>query len=291
MSEICWLGQPECHEASHVGSKAANISRMAATFNVPRGFALSVEAFDRWAPDLKKGMPSVAALPDDFRKAVAEAYLQLSQAVGTDDPAVAVRSSATDEDSEGASFAGQHDTYLNIRGIDAVLDGILKCWASLYNEEALQYRQSNALDVENSRMAVLVQHLVPADSSGVVFSANPVTGNRDEIMVNMSFGLGESIVAGRVTPDSYVVSRPDLLIKSEHIAEKLVMTVSEPDGTKEVQVPRIMRSIPSGTPEHVIDAARLAASLEKSLGWPVDAEFAFHESRLYLLQARPITTL
>jgi pyruvate,water dikinase len=274
-----------------VGAKAANISQIAASFNVPRGFALSVEAFSRWSEPANPGGTDISNVPDDFKEHVATAYRQLAETVGEDTPAVAVRSSATDEDSSGASFAGQHDTYLNIIGEDAISAAIVKCWNSLQNAEAIAYRESAGIALDGARMAVLVQHLVKADTSGVVFSANPITGNRDEVMINMSWGLGESVVGGMVTPDTFTVSKGGFKITSEQIAEKMVMTVSTPDGTKEVDVPRIMRSAPSASPEQVIEAARMAVSLEEQLGWPVDAEFAFQGPDLFLLQARPITTL
>ena len=294
MSEIVWLGDQDCHDAEQVGAKAANISQIAADFKVPCGFALSVEAFSRWSEPgrLKQsGKIDIENVPDDFKEHVANAYRQLGETVGEETPAVAVRSSATDEDSGGASFAGQHDTYLNITGEDAVSAAIVKCWISLQNPEAIAYRESAGIALDGARMAVLVQHLVASDTSGIVFSANPITGNRDEVMLNMSWGLGESIVGGMVTPDTFIVSKGDFKITSETIAEKMLMTVSTPDGTKEVDVPRIMRSAPSASPEQVIEAAKMAIALEEQLGWPVDAEFAFHGADLFLLQARPITTL
>ena len=291
MSEIVWLGDQDCHDAEQVGAKAANISQIAADFKVPCGFALSVEAFSRWCEPGATGKTDIANVPDDFKEHVANAYRQLAETVGEETPAVAVRSSATDEDSSGASFAGQHDTYLNITGEDAVTAAIVMCWNSLQNSEAIAYRESAGIALDGARMAVLVQHLVASDTSGVVFSANPITGNRDEVMINMSWGLGEAIVGGMVTPDTFTVSKGDFKITSENIAEKMLMTVSTPDGTKEVDVPRIMRSAPSASPEQVIEAAKMATALEEQLGWPVDAEFAFQGADLFLLQARPITTL
>ena len=291
MSEIVWLGDDDCCAAEQVGAKAANISQIAAEFNVPKGFALSVDAYNRWCKPDSSGRTEITDVTDEFKDHVSMAYRQLAERVGEEAPAVAVRSSATDEDSGGASFAGQHDTYLNISGEVAVTDAIVRCWNSLRNAEAIAYRESAGIALEGARMAVLVQHLVAADTAGIVFSANPITGNRDEVMLNMSWGLGEAVVGGMVTPDTFTVSKGDFKITSETIAEKMTMTVSTPDGTKEVDVPRIMRSAPSASPEQVIEAAKMAAALEEQLGWPVDAEFAFQGDDLFLLQARPITTL
>jgi len=120
---------------------------------------------------------------------------------------VAVRSSALDEDGAGASFAGQHETYLNVVGAAAVAEAVARCWASVRSSRALEYRRRQGFPLDGARIAVLVQQLIPADVSSVVFSANPVTGSRDEVMINASWGLGESIVGGTVTPDTYVVRR------------------------------------------------------------------------------------
>jgi pyruvate,water dikinase len=139
--------------------------------------------------------------------------------------------------------------------------------------------------------APLVQQLVASDVSAVVFSANPISGNRDEIMINASFGLGESIVGGTVTPDTFVARKSDLSVTSQAIAEKGRMTVSVPGGTREVDVPRFLRNEASLTNEQVAEMARLVLSLEQTLGYAVDVECAYAGGQLYLLQCRPITTL
>jgi pyruvate,water dikinase len=124
-----------------------------------------------------------------------------------------------------------------------------------------------------------------------MFSANPVTGNRDEVMINASWGLGESIVGGTVTPDTYVVRKADMAAVSRHIAEKRRMTVMVSDGTREVEVPRFLRMQPTLTQEQVVEMAHLGMALERRMGHPVDVESAYHARKLYLLQCRPITTL
>ena len=140
-------------------------------------------------------------------------------------------------------------------------------------------------------MALLIQQLVPADVSAVVFSANPVNGNREEAVINASWGLGESIVGGTVTPDTYIVRKSDLTVVDRQISEKLQMTVSVPGGTNEVGVPRFMRSQPALNDAQTVEMAAMASDLEKKLGWPVDIECAIHKGQLCLLQCRPITTL
>jgi pyruvate,water dikinase len=222
---------------------------------------------------------------------LSDAYDDLAARCDAAAPLVAVRSSAAEEDGAIASFAGQHDTYLNIAGKRDVADAVIKCWASARSDRAVEYRRRQGLSLEDARVAVLVQQMVPADVSAVIFSANPVTGSRDELMVNAGWGLGESIVSGTVTPDTYVLRKSDLAVLVREIAEKEVMTVAVPGGTEEVDVPVDRRTEPALTIANLEELARLALVLEAEMSWPVDVECAFHEGVLYLLQCRPITGL
>jgi pyruvate,water dikinase len=203
---------------------------------------------------------------------------------------VAVRSSALDEDSQNASFAGQHQTFLNIRGIDALSQAVIQCWASAYHPSALAYRRQHGLNL-NPQMAVLVQQLIPADVSAVVFTANPVTGDRGEILINAAWGLGESLVSGEVTPDEFVVRKDMLSVISRQVADKQIMTVLAPVGVKNIPVPRLLRGQPSLSTDQIAEIARLGLRLEEIMGQPVDVECAYRGGFLYLLQCRPITTL
>jgi len=190
-----------------------------------------------------------------------------------------------------ASFAGQHETYLNIVGADAIIQAVTRCRESAHSERALEYRHQQGLSVEHPQIAVFVQQLVASDVSAVVFSANPVTGSRDEIMINASWGLGESIVGGTVTSDTLIVRKSDLEIIQRTVADKQRMTVSAPYGTQEVDVPRFLRTETCLTDEQVIEMAKLVLTLETTMEHPVDVECAYADGELYLLQCRPITTL
>jgi pyruvate,water dikinase len=231
-----------------------------------------------------------ASLPPELYEELVRAYRGLGERCGLDAPSVAVRSSALDEDGAGASFAGQHDTYLNVVGAEAVAEAVVRCWTSVRSPRALEYRRRQGLALDGIRIAVLVQQLVPADVSAVMFSANPVTASRDEIMINASWGLGESIVGGTVTPDTYVVRKAGITIVSRQIAEKRQMTVTVPGGTREVDVPRFLRAQPTLKDDQVAEMARLGVTLERRMGHPVDVECAWHAGQLYVLQCRPITT-
>jgi len=276
---LLWLCDPKSFDAGLVGGKAANLSRLARMYHrVPDGFSLPVTVMDE-------------AHPHDLQNEINAAISDLMACHRLDNFIAAVRSSAVDEDGAAASFAGQHETYLNIVGADAIIQAVTRCWESARSERALEYRRKQGLSVERPQIAVFVQQLVASDVSAVVFSANPVSGSPDEIMINASWGLGESIVGGTVTPDTFIVRKSDLAVINRVIADKQRMTVSAPGGTHEVEVPRFLRNTTSLNDEQVIEMAKLALTLEVTMEHPVDVECAYAGGELYLLQCRPITTL
>ena len=276
---LLWLGDPKSFDSSLVGGKAANLSRLARMYHrVPDGFSLPVTVMDE-------------VHPLDLRDEIICAISDLMNCHRLPDFIAAVRSSAVDEDGATASFAGQHETYLNIVGADAIIQAVTRCWESAQSGHALDYRRQQGLSVKRPQLAVLVQQLIAAEVAAVVFSANPITGNRDEVMINASWGLGESIVGGTVTPDTFIVRKSDLAIVQRIIADKQRMTVSAPSGTHEVDVPRFLRNTSSLNDEQVIETAKLALTLEATMEHPVDVECAYAGGELYLLQCRPITTL
>ena len=279
MNNVCWLGDDDCHHDAIVGGKAASLSRLASLHTVPHGFAIPA-------------LPAIqSSVPTALTPVITHAYRALGERCGASLPAVAVRSSALDEDGSDASFAGQHDTYLNIRGADAVLDAVQRCVRSAISSEALAYRHERGLPMVDVRIAVLVQQLVPSDVSAVVFSANPITGSRDEVMINSNWGLGESIVGGSVTPDTFVVDKQGLEVTWRDVARKDRMTVMTNTGTAEVDVPEELRTASSLDDDQVRAMTLLALKLESVVGHAVDIECAIAQNTLYLLQCRPITTL
>ena len=281
MAGVLWLGTPDCHDTLTVGPKAANLSRLAARHHVPSGFVVS-------------GLQATTeVLPAPLSEAVVEAYRTLAVRTGSPTPRVAVRSSAIDEDGSAASFAGQHATFLNVSGEEGLLAAIVNCAASAGSETARAYREAREVHPESAvpTIAVLVQLLVEADAAFVAFSANPVTGVRDEVVINASWGLGESVVSGLVTPDMYVVPTAGDGEVNAFIADKRTMTVLTAGGTHEAPVPEGLRTQRCLDDSQVREVAALASALEQEMGWPVDIEGAFVGADLYLLQCRPITTL
>ena len=278
--DVVWLGEPGAHDAGHVGGKAASLSRLAANFRVPTGFVLTANALRLAAPELARGI-----VPPQLGVRIDEAYARL----GSD--RVAVRSSALDEDGDAHSFAGQHETFLNVVGGEAIEEAVVLCFASAFTARALDYRLHVGLPVDHIGLAILVQAQILADCAGVVFSANPVNGRRDEIVINVSYGLGESIVGGTTTPDTFVVRKGDLEILACTIGEKRLMTVPVAGGTLELETPALLRDVPSVPDAVALELASLARRLETDTGAPVDIEFAVKDGNVFLVQSRPITAL
>ncbi len=281
-----FLGDARSLDADSVGSKAATLSRLAARFDVPPGFCLEAATFDR----LRGALDGDERARSELRTVVASAQEQLEARLHHRPIAVAVRSSAIGEDGYDASFAGQHETILGVRGVDAIVDAVLACWRSVSSARAEAYRRQRGIGGP-PRVAVLVQQLVDADVAAIAFSADPVSGDRDVVVVNASWGLGESLASGGVTPDTFTVRKHDLAVVATDVADKRVMTVRRDRGTAQIPVGDEWRTRPALEEQAVREVARLAIDLEKETGAPVDVECAFARGRLFLLQSRPITAL
>lgn len=298
-----------------VGGKGASLARLAgAGLPVPPGFHITTDAYHHFvashhlqepilaavaktAPDqpatLEAAARTIAALfaqhpiPAAIADAIAQAYIRL----GGDTLPVAVRSSATAEDLPDLSFAGQQESYLNIRGLPMVLDAVKRCWASLWTARAIGYRSQHQIDHAEVSLAVVVQELVPAEAAGVVFTANPLTGARDHILINAAWGLGETLVSGQVTPDTLVVAKASGQLTESQIGDKQLMTVRTAAGTRQTPVPADQRRQAVLTPPQAVALAQLSLRIEALYGQPVDIEWALAAAHFFIVQARPITTL
>ena len=224
-------------------------------------------------------------MPQEVSTAIKTAY------AGLGNIAVAVRSSATAEDLPDASFAGQQETYLNIQGEKEVLAAVKRCWASLWTARAIAYRVKNDIKQEIIALAVVVQKLAFSDMSGVMFTLNPISGRRGEMIINAAWGLGEAVVSSLVTPDTIVVAKDTGRIVSYEAANKEVMTVRTSDGTEEVPVPVRLRKRHALSHDQIMRLIQFGKKIEKYYQTPMDVEWALENDKVYIVQARPITVL
>ncbi len=317
-----------------VGGKGASLARLAnAGLSVPDGFHVTTGAYRAFvaANNLQPGILAAlegvdptepagleaasarirqlfadARVPDDIAAAILSAYADLTNPqvpIPDTQYPVAVRSSATAEDLPGASFAGQQETYLNVIGADAVLEATIRCWASLWTARAIGYRARQGIPSDGVALAVVVQLLVPAEAAGILFTANPVTGRRDQAVISAAWGLGEAVVGGTVTPDSLTVDKATGRVLERQTADKQVMTVQtvpqsaglrlaqQPAGTYEQPVPEHLRRAPVLSDAAAAELTRLAVQIEALYGMPMDIEWALADGQFAILQARPVTAL
>ncbi|KKL74805.1 hypothetical protein LCGC14_2061220, partial [marine sediment metagenome] len=300
-----------------IGGKGKSLARMtSANILVPTGFYLTTSAYKDFVEEnnLQKAILNLAKpeiigktvsfdsaskniqdlirgeeLSDEIANEIRQAYNTLNG----QNPAVAVRSSANAEDLPDLSFAGQQDTYLNVSGDKALITAIRDCWASLWTPRAISYRHQMGIKQETVAMAVVVQIMVPSDVSGILFTANPVTGERSEIIINSSFGLGEAVVGGQVTPDSYVVDRKTLTVKESIIGPKAQKIISsDKQGTILQDVSEHERNQSSLSEKSLKELTSVALNVEQIFeGVPQDIEWAISSGKLWMLQSRPITNL
>ena len=204
---------------------------------------------------------------------------------------MAVRSSATAEDLATASFAGQQDTYLNVRGAGDVAAAVIDCWASLWNARAMAYRAREGIDPATVRLAVVVQQMVESDAAGVMFTANPSNGRRDQVVISAAWGLGESVVSGAVTTDDVVVDHGTGRVESRRTADKEVMTAYSDKGTRELAVPEQQRRQPVLDDAAAAALARQGVAIAEHFGAPQDIEWARSAGEFFIVQSRPVTAL
>jgi rifampicin phosphotransferase len=299
-----------------VGGKGRSLAKLTnAGFDVPGGFQVTTQAYRQFVAEhdlqsriLELAKPRIVEgtcsfelassdisrlfhehdLNEEMAQAIERAYEELE---GT--PAVAVRSSANAEDLPDLSFAGQQETYLNVKGAVEVADAVKNCWASLWTAQAINYRHEMDIQQDVVAMAVVVQIMIPSDVAGILFTANPSTGDRDEMIINCSFGLGEAVVSGQVTPDTYIVDRQSLQAKETIIGAKDQMIVSDgSQGTRMEDVTEAQKSQSSLADSALSELVSVALRVEKEFdGVPQDIEWAISAGKLWLLQSRPITNL
>ena len=315
MPNVLWLEEIKKEDINSVGGKGASLGEMTAIgLPVPKAFVVTAQAFrkflietgieeelfrrlERLDVDDNGALESVSKdvqafvlsveMPDQIREEIVEAYDRM----GTGGTVVAVRSSATAEDLPDASFAGQQDTFLNILGETDLLEAVQQCWASLYGARAIYYRSKQGFDDRSVNIAVVVQELIHSEKSGVMFTSHPVTGEPLTI-VEGSWGLGEAVVSGSVSPDNYVFDLRSERVVDRLIAEKEIMIVPEGKrGTKTVTLSAKQRTAPVLSDAEVARLATLGKIAEDHYGIPQDVEWAIVGDVFFILQSRPITTI
>lgn len=299
------------------GGKGANLGEMTrAGLPVPPGFVVTADAYRNFlaenhideeitallddagedeqklfaAAEKIRGLIMAGSMPAALREQVSQNYLLLCEDSGNSSLRVAVRSSATAEDLPDASFAGQQETYLNIVGMDALCRNIIRCYASLWGNRAVSYRQMQGYDQKSVALGVVVQEMVESEKAGVLFTVNPVNNNREEMQLNASYGLGEAVVSGKVTADTFICGR-DGSIRSSVVGSKEIEIIYAEDGVREVPVSPEKRSVLCLSADEVRALCRAAATVENYYGCPMDIEWAVRGGNAYILQARAITTL
>lgn len=321
---ILWFDECDLDSVREVGGKAANLGEMVrAGIRVPPGFAVTKDAYQvsvvqhvTWneidrvlngfnpenlaqVADAGKSVRDLihrVPLPSDIEECIQSSYVRLCRMCGGEEIPVAVRSSATAEDLAGASFAGQQETFLWVRGVDEVVCRTMDCWASLFTDRAISYRAKMGFPGAGLAIAVAVQQMVHAKSAGVMFTVDPITGDASRIIIESNWGLGESIVQGMVTPDHFEVDKVSGAILDRQIGEKSQRVVPDPRGTRIEPVPTEERMMFSLTDLEVVELAKLAMAVEKHYGAPEDIEWAIDThipppDNVFLLQARPVTVV
>ncbi|HJJ97916.1 MAG TPA: phosphoenolpyruvate synthase, partial [Methanocorpusculum sp.] len=311
---ILWLNEIRKDDIPSVGGKGASLGEMTSIgLPVPQGFVVTAQAFRRFlqltkledsifdilekldvddndalnaTADLVKSMVSSAVMPEVIKKEIIASYQKMGS-----DTVVAVRSSATAEDLPDASFAGQQDTYLNILGETDLLQAVQDCWASLYGGRAIYYRAKQGFDDRTVNIAVVVQQLVFSEKAGVMFSSHPISGAAT-VIIEGSWGLGEAIVSGTVSPDNYVYDRKNKRITTKTVANKSVEIIPDGNkGTKTVPVPESRQNVQVLSDVEVAKLAEFAVISEEHYKVPQDMEWGMVGDTIYILQSRPITTI
>jgi pyruvate,water dikinase len=325
MKPILWFREITKADVPLVGGKGANLGEMANhNFPIPPGFIVTAQSYFRWleergiretvnktadsidvenAAELKEksseirelilSTPTDKELEIEIMKAyskLGEKKLGLGSLTSSEEVYVAIRSSATAEDLPEASFAGQQETYLNVIGRKAVVESVKKCWASLFTARAVYYRRKNNFETANVGIAVVVQKMVDAEVSGVVFTADP-TGDESRIVIEAAYGLGEVVVGGLLTPDRYIVDKGSVKITEKNVAKQVwKITRAAKMNRKEDVQPKVQEK-QKLSDKHIVQLAKIGKQIENHYGIPMDIEWALERNELYIVQARAITTL
>lgn len=318
MVNILWFKELDMSNIPEAGGKGASLGEMTKNgFPVPNGFVVTSEAYFNFIEE--KGIKNQivetidaidventeqlervsekireliekTTMPNDIKEEIVLNYWKLNESEKEEGALVAVRSSATAEDLPEASFAGQQETYLNIQGSDEVVNAVQRCWASLFTARAVYYRKKQGFDTEKVGLCAVVQKMVNSEVSGIMFTADP-TGDLEKIIIEAGYGLGETIVSGSITPDNYVVSKKEMKLESKKINKQEWMLVKEGKENARVNLGEGKARSQKLIDQKVLELATIGQKIEDHYKKPMDIEWAMENEILYIVQARPITTL
>jgi pyruvate,water dikinase len=323
---VLWFDDVRNTDVPLVGGKNASLGEMInAGLPVPPGFAVTAYSYEKYIQEKRiaeqiykiiketvtdlndpkqydvaskkiRELIEKTPMPKEIENAIKKAYKELNQRLELKDVFVAVRSSATAEDLPDASFAGQQETFLNVKGVDDLLDKVVKCWSSLFTPRAIFYRNEKGFAHEKVFISVGVQKMVNSGCAGVMFTINPVTGNPDEIVIEGNYGLGETVVSGAVNPDDFVVDKNTVKITERRISRKTIMYLRDPKTGKTVHldVPEDKQKVTCISDQEILTLAEFAKRIEKHYGKPMDIEWAIDQDlsypqNMFIVQARPET--
>ena len=305
---ILWFSHVNKDDVGLVGGKGASLGEMIDIFPIPNGFCITAQAYEKEVKQIQDQLMLYVNIDVEDTDKLANASKKIAELIlnkGMTDKLkdeiianynklgkgfVAVRSSATAEDLPEASFAGQQATFLNVKGEEKLIQAVKECWASLFTERAIYYRIINNFKHEDVLISVVIQQMVDSEKAGVMFTVNPVTKNYDELLIEGSNGLGETVVSGEVTPDSYFIDKKSLKVTQKHIAEKKWGLFRGENGDN------VKKDVPNPndqllSEDELKELTEIGKKIEDHYGKPMDIEWAIHDGKLYILQARPITTL
>lgn len=326
---VAWLSELGKNDIAIAGGKGANLAEMwNAKFPVPPAFIVTAQAYQTFlretgikdeilnivnsidmenttqleekAKEIRQVIEG-AEMPSELAQEIADSYESISadkiesasETLAKSEPCfVAVRSSATTEDLSTASFAGQQETFLNIKGSDDLIDAVKKCWASLFTARAIYYRTKKGFSHETSLIAVVIQKMVNSEKAGVTFTINPLTNDKNEIVIEAVFGLGEGIVSGAIEPDNYIIDKQTMEVKSKRLGKKKIIFVKDYEGkTVKEELPPEKQDKQVLEKHEIAEIANYALQIEEHYKWPQDIEWAAENSRIYIVQSRPVTTI
>ena len=318
MNHVLWFRHSHHSDTPLIGGKGANLGEM---YNlgipVPNGFTVTADSYRQFIahhhldlqinrlistlnPNHSIELDSISQaikklikshpIPEDISITIMKSYKQLCRFGGLQNVPVAVRSSATAEDSPNASFAGQQETYLNVLGESNVVSRVRDCWASLFTPRSIFYRVQKKIDHQGVAVAVVVQKMIESDISGICFTQNPVSGDKNQIVIETIWGLGEYIVQGMVTPDQVIINKTDWSTISRQTANQTIELRRQNNRNRRLKVPPSRQSKPKISQRMAIEIAKTAQKLHNHYGCPQDIEFAIQNNQLYIVQTRPITT-